>query len=416
MARKEVVMRNREEICNSVRRLLETNRDRDTLQGYVVEMQKKHGISPSDVFNHICLKEDIETLGEEYLFALVEAVAPSLIEKGWNVSEIKTLKKWKKGKQQVPSEIRNMSVVVPDEQWIGVIQVSELMKFGDAQMLRYNENTQRPLQFVHHGKVEYLRPYVNRRSEADITRLLSEGNFIPNTLTLQANEEAVLEYDEDEHVLILKSLDHFDILDGYHRYRAIINCHNSDPNWDYPMEIRIVQFTEDKAKKFIYQENHQNKMKRTVAEALNPAAPQNQVVKRLNEDSGCYLYDLIKRNGGIVSADDLGTVIGKCYFPTQGTTTNATALRSLVIKATTDIKQKLNDICEVDESLTKEKWDYKFTFTVIYCIHEGKTTGKKLYNRIKKIYKEVCDQELFKQNRITSIDTKLINEILGKGV
>lgn len=409
-------MRNREEIYRSIKQLLTVKRDREVLQGYVIEMQKRHDISPSDVFNHICLKEDIETLGEEYLFALVEAVAPALLETGWNKNEIKKLRKWKKSKLSVPNEIRNMSVVVPGEQWIGVMQISELMKFGDAQMLRYNENTQRPLQFVHHGKIEYLRPYVNRRSEADITKLLSEGNFIPNTLTLQANEEAVLEYDEDEHILSLKSIDHFDILDGYHRYRAIINCHNSNPDWDYPMEIRIVQFTEDKAKKFIYQENHQNKMKHTAAEALNPAAPQNQVVKRLNEDSGCYLYDLIKRNGGIVGADDLGTVIGKCYFPSQGVTTNATALRSLVIKTASDIKQKLNDICELDENLTKEKWDYKFTFTVIYCIHEGKFSGKKLYNRIKNIYKQVCDQEIFKQNRITSIDTKLINGILGKEV
>ena len=407
-------MQDKLKLYQTIRNILETKRDPQKFKEYVREMQAKHNVSPSDVFNFLTLKEDIETMGENQLFCLVEAMIPGAIDKHWNKNEIAKLRKWKQSDSRIkfPYDLTNIVEVVPEEQWIGRINISELMKFGDAQMLRYNDNTQRPLQFVHHGTIEYLRPYVNARAEQDITRLFASGEFIPNTLTLQADEDAILNYDPDEHVLQLKSIDHFDILDGYHRYRAILNNHNTNPEWDYPMELRITQFTEDKAKRFIYQENHQTKMKKTAADGLNTLAPENQVVKRLNEDTGFVLGGLIKRNDGIISSDTLSAVIGKCYFDSHSTR-DQTKIKSLVLQVARNIKNGIEDICEANPLLIENKWDYKYIYTVIYCVHEERFTGKKLYNMICKVDQQVRAKDVFKANTIISAsDTKAIQKIL----
>ena len=102
---------------------------------------------------------------------------------------------------------------VDQNQWIGSIKASELMALSDKQLLYYNERTQRPLQHVEHGEVQYWRPYVNRSALASIEKSFREGTYIPNTITLNI-PDAIPDYDEDTMTLSIEGIDHFDILDG----------------------------------------------------------------------------------------------------------------------------------------------------------------------------------------------------------
>ena len=89
---------------------------------------------------------------------------------------------------------------------------------------------------------------------------------------------------------------------------------DKDKTFDYPMELRITNFSVSKARQFIYQEQNQNKMAKVDTNAYNQFNAGNMVVERLNKDPKCNLYNNINLNGGVINAGWLAAIINKTYF------------------------------------------------------------------------------------------------------
>lgn len=398
-------MNNRDEMIKHMKNILEKMKPKETRKALQVIIDQ-HNIESSDIFNYLTLREDLEVAPTEILFIILEQIDENSLQKYFDIVEINKFKSLKmpiKEKFHLPYIIGMQQVNF--DQWIGAIKVSILNELGDANMLRYNENTQRPMQFVHNGTVEYYRPYTNKNALKKIEEAFLENRYIPNTITLNMPEDSVFQYDPDAQELNIKHIDHFDILDGYHRYRTISKIHNENPSWDYPMELRIVSFQESKAKQFIYQEDQKTKMSKVASNAMNSAAEQNKIVAQLNEDSGFVLNGLINMNNGIINAGELAAIIGKCWYTKQYTSVIETAKMNAEIRK--KLKKGITKVIETDEDRLTTKWDRQFLFAVVKCIKEN--VDLSLVNELSERFKQ---EGVFSGTYITSPDIKKVNRIM----
>ena len=401
-------MDNRKELCSYLRSQLEQLHSKEVRQ-HLKNIMSKHKIDSAEIFNYITLREDPEVASTEYLYCILEEIDNNAINKFFSPDDIARYKNYKfstKEKFALPYSIK-MQQVSPD-QWIAAIQVSELNKLGDANMLRYNENTQRPMQFVHNGKVEYYRPYTNRNALKRIRESFEEERYIPNTITLNMPEGTVYEYDEDMQELKIKVIDHFDILDGYHRYRVISDLHNEDYNWDYPMELRIVAFQESKAKRFIYQEDQKTKMSKIASNAMNTAADSNKIVAQLNADETFELNGLINMNDGIIKSGELAAIVAKLWYNKSYTNATETAKMNITVKK--QLKKGFSSIIEADESKLTTKWDRQFLFAAVLCIKQG-VSNKEILDKTNIMAEKFREEKVFTGSYITSPDMRKVNAI-----
>ena len=180
-----------------------------------------------------------------------------------------------------------MVKVAPD-QWIGAVSFKWLMEIEDSHLLCYNENTQRvPRARTKPGGNVIYEPYVNARSVKEIATAFKRGDYVPNTITFNIKEDVEWQY-EDGRIIIEnfpKGRPIFDIIDGYHRYRAMRQVYITNPKFEYRMELRIVRFSVEKARQFIYQESLRNKMRKIDQDTFNQNSLENQIVDELNEIS-----------------------------------------------------------------------------------------------------------------------------------
>ena len=92
---------------------------------------------------------------------------------------------------------------------------------------------------------------------------MSKGEFVPNALTLNLNvDDPEVDFDIVGSELILNS-GKFDIIDGFHRFRAAINTKIKNPDFQFNFILNIMNFTEDKACQYIEQEDKRNKISKS---------------------------------------------------------------------------------------------------------------------------------------------------------
>lgn len=218
-------------------------------------------------------------------FVLASVVDKALVPEYFTPMEISQYKD-QKYKSRVVDKIDIPMIQVCSDQFIGTVTFQWLMNVEDSHLICYNENTQRvPRARTKPGGGVIYDPYVNQRSVKEIAEAFKRGDYVPNTITFNIREDIDFQY-EDGHIIIEKfpkGQPIFDIIDGYHRYRAMRQVYITDPKFDYGMELRIVRFSVEKARQFIYQESLRNKMKKVDQAAFNQNSLENQVVDELNE-------------------------------------------------------------------------------------------------------------------------------------
>lgn len=299
-------MKNRAELCKKLNNeFMKTSSSYNETRKVALELSEDSGISINESMDIVSLKVDVETVSDHVLYQILRYYTSSTEIKAsdyFTETEIKSFGRGKLKKDIGVIPFVFPSIQVTESQWIGSISAQDLMRLRDAQLIYYNENTQRTLQRVVDGMVEYFKITLNKTALASIRNLLKMNLFIPNTLTLNipANEDRPI-YDDEEKTLTIKSLDHFDIIDGYHRYIALSNEYNLNKDFDYRMELRITYFNESKAQQFIHQEDQKTEMKKIDSNAYNQNAIGNRIIQRLNEDGACNLQGRIGLNDALVN-------------------------------------------------------------------------------------------------------------------
>lgn len=303
-------------------------------------------------------------------------------------------------------------VQIDDRQFIGKITVEELMRLRDLQLLNYNPQAQRPMQTKEFNGEVMLVPTLNASAVRAIKESYLNKTYIPNTLTLNIPIEDSFEYDESENELIVYKLEHFDILDGYHRFRALSDIYNLDETFDYSMELRIVSFSDEEARQFIYQEDQKTKMRRIDSESYNQNNFANQIIQELNKFS-TILKGKFNANEFIDPAI-AGRMLNISFLfgETKISRRDTIELRSF-------IEQAFREYESNDMDLLERKWEPRFVISFFYAMWKSKEIGlDKMYQLTNDVYKLLKDEGYkksfyisFSRSDFVKLD-KIVKEVL----
>ena len=285
----------------------------------------------------IASRADYTIISDFILFAVLDALMQVVFDTG-NEERTKAKVKHKLSKYYTESEIKTYSeakyvedklnfplkfsvIQITEDQWIGRIDVKTLMKMRKAQLIFYNTNSQRTMQKVIRGERTYYKIAVNKKAVKEIEESYRASEYIPNTITLNIpvdHEKTNYFYDSNSHTIVVQSIPYFDIVDGYHRYVAMSHLSDTNPEFNYDMELRLTAFEEEKIQRLIFQEDQKTKMKKIDSDSFNMNHPANRVVTRLNESSKCNIKGLIGRNEAIIPLQDMVEIVKYLYFKGVG--------------------------------------------------------------------------------------------------
>ena len=171
------------------------------------------------------------------------------------------------------------------------------------------------------------------------------------------------------------------------------------------MEIRIVSFTEEKAKQFIYQKDQKTKMKQIDSEALNQFSPANMVVDKLNGNPNSNTRGMISRNDGQIDYSFLSAVIASYYF---GDKRKKYSLKDTLV-VTNDIQNKFNALTTEDLTWLDHKYTDIDLQVIMFCFSKDICDSKTIRNMIEKA--DTIDKQEFQLNPKVRVKRKLINSL-----
>ena len=287
------------------------------------------------------------------------------VEKYYTMQECQYYRKSKYEVENIKLPLIFKMIQIENDQWVGKIDIKTLMQLRQAQLINYNINAQRTMSRIIKGDKEIYKITLNNRAVSEIAYAYEHNEFIPNTLTFNIPMETDFDfyYDEESYSLIIKSLDHLDVTDGYHRLIAAYQVSDLNDNFDYNMELRITNFTEDKARQMIYQEDKKTKMRKIDSNSMNMNKAANIVVTRLNENIRCNLKGLISRNEGLIPFAEFAELVDYFYFKGIGKDKE----RSTIIKAVAELTENFNMLTEYNTDYLENKMSYKTLLAIMFC-------------------------------------------------
>lgn len=337
----------------------------------------------------ISMRVSLSEASEFILFCLLDAIEKvnekksTSLDKYFTMQEVKSYRLAKYEVDKIKFPLRLKMIQVNQDQWIGKIDVKMMMKFRAAQLINYNENAQRTMQRIVKGEKEIYKIAVNQQNVNAIKELMKSNIYIPTPFTLNIPPDSDFDYyyDTENCELVIKSLYNFQINDGYHRY--IAGCQLSDENKDfnYNMELRIVSFSEDKSKQFIYQEDQKTKMKKIDSDSLNIGKASNVVVTRLNESPQCNLQGLINRNQGLINFGELSELVNFFYFKNI----NKDKEKSTIISTVKELTDNFNMLTEYNSMYLEKVYSYKQLVAVMFTFYYFKDNSKSICNVIDEV-------------------------------
>ena len=377
------------------------------------ELKERFNMTVNLADEILTFKKDMAYFTPYELFCVLACLEPNSLGKFFTEKEIAKLlkQKFKPLKATLPISFNNM-VQISDDQWIGKSSLLEIMALRNAQLFNYDENEQRAMKRIIYGDSELFKPFVNRKSVDAIQDCMMEGRYVPDTITLNMPDGS--EFFFEDNVLTVKSLPDgmFNLDDGFHRVLAMSRIHDFNPNFDYPMELRIVNFSNTKANTFIYQQDQKNKMKKIVSDTYDSGSVVNKIVMRLNEDPGSNIQGMIGRNDAKIDSGVLAKLIG--YFFIKGKPKKEEEMK-VVISVKTNLLNKFNTLTEQDESFFEAYSDARLMITM--AVFASGVKPAKYAKTIKAIECSLTEEDLKVFNVSTSgvIRRKAI-DIINEGI
>lgn len=398
--------------------------DNDRCKGIYNYANHTYEIPKGFVSDLVSRRMEMSEASEFVLFIMLDSICnteknkkDSKIYEFYTEQEIKHYKNSKYEVNKIKFPLVFKMIQIAEDQWVGKISADLLMKLRQVQLINYNENAQRTMQRIVRGDKEVYKIKVNQKAVDGIQNSFENRSFIPNTITLNIPMETNYDfyYDEEDLSLVIKSLEHFDITDGYHRYLAAGRAKNKNPNFDYPMELRIVNFTEDKAKQFIFQEDQKTKMRKVDSNSMNMTKAANIVVERLNDNVKCNLKGLINRNDGLIPFGEFAELVNYFYFKGIGKEKE----KVVIVNAINELTCNFNALTEYNTWYLENKMDYRTLLTAMFCFNYFRCHEDKNYvcEIIEKAAKEVTksDNKKFKNRNPRKVLMTEVEKIV-KGV
>lgn len=185
-------------------------------------------------------------------------------------------------------------------------------KIRDYGKFRYNPETQRDFIIIETGGVPLVKPDIKQDAIESMMESMEDGSYMPVPLIVNANplenEVTVIERGKK---LILPMKTKFDLIEGFHNYRAITNLKDKmtslKKDWNMPVELRIVFKNVDGANLIIDQMNKKNHFTEKQAARIDSNSKVNYFIDTLNtskryklkgtidNDMRFYLYNLVPK-------------------------------------------------------------------------------------------------------------------------
>lgn len=263
---------------------------------------------------------------------------------------------------QVQDELKDFFPIVFDctqtapDQWVGSTSVSFFMKLRKLQLIRYNPETQRSMNKVIRGEKEIFKISINKSATEQIAKSYEDETYIPDTITLNILPEidADFHYDAKNKQLIINSISHFDMIDGFHRFFAMGFVEDSRKDFDYPMELRITNFNSTKSKQFIWQQDQKTKMRKIDSDSMNMNNSAVVLLESLNQDVTSPLKGMLRRNGGQINIGEFSRIVDYYYFKNVPASKHRT--HSITVKK--KINDMFNKLFEFDAEFIERSYSY----------------------------------------------------------
>ena len=350
---------------------------------------------------------------EFILFCLVDGIDTVLgsdhKEEFFSEIEINSYKTMKAVNEKIEFPIRIPCFAVTEDQWIGATSSKFFMDLRREQLIKYNANAQRIMKKIIKGESIIFKMLPNKLAIKAIKILMLGGLFIPNTITLNIpyDSDADFYYDNGEKELVIKSISNFDISDGYHRYLAMAEISDIDPNFNYPMEIRIINFTEEKTRQFIFQEDQKTKMTKTESNTMNINRASNNVIDRLNEMSSFDFKGQIGRNDGTINFAAMSDFVEYFYFRAKKQYTNLD-----IRNVANTIKGQFNALSEYDPSYITKPLGFRELAVIFHVFSVEEDLSKAVETIDTALKSGVINSSNVRQGKITKTLFKTISSLL----
>jgi len=289
------------------------------------------------------------------------------------------------------------------DQFIVVASVDEIIKWRNSRRIRYNEKIQRrmTLRTTLRGN-EVRKVTLNPKARQQIRKLMKENKFISNTLTLNINPEYYdPPYITKDDKLVIPSESEIDISDGFHRYLEMTSLKDEDPEFKFNCGFYITVFDEEKANRFIWQEDHKTHLVLEQKETMVKNDEINYLVNRLNTSSNFH-------HQGKLSDKELFIIRQAIVF----TFNKENKLdRATSVKLFKTIEENINSLIE-EKNLYDEKFNQKEWFIYIITLYYSIKNKLDFINMVNKLDIDKISSNLsFKVNPKPRHVTIVMNEL-----
>lgn len=325
--------------------------------------------------DYVTLRNPLAEASEFILFCILDSIEKvtkskkSVINDYFVEKEVKTYSASKFKVDKIKFPLRFKAIQIAEDHWMSSIDFKTLMKLRAAQLIVYDENTQRTMERVVRGNKEIYRIRIDQASVKKIEESYENGTYIPTPFTLNIPEdvEADFYYNEETCELVINKLQNFDIVDGYHRYIAACKACDSNSKLNLVMELRIINFPEYKAQQFIYQEDQKTRMPKIESNTFDQTNLANNIVDRISSKSESNLKGLITRNKTLINYADLADLIKYFYLNDKKANKNR---NSILLSVTNELIENFNMLTEyAPERYLEKKYTYKQLVSVMYCFN-----------------------------------------------
>ena len=351
----------------------------------------------------LTLRKTASEVSDYILYHLICAIDEKILPKGYPPQHLKDLLNQKYSDEKIALPIKYKVIQIDDEHWIGKITARELFSLGNSMMINYNDKAQRVMRHIETENGEHWEIVHNEKAINGIENSFLTRRYIPNAITLNipVDDTSDFYYDESTYELTIRKINMFDMTDGYHRYVAINRICSLYPDFDYPMELRITNFSIDTARQFIWQEDQKTHMSKVESASLNKYDAANMIVKKMQDS----IYGtIIQYNKGIISSSVLSNAIRIVYDISLSKNYNISTINMYskeIISGFDSISEEIPDI-----------FDTNLSSIEVYCLImmiKNKMYDKKNFVKMTKYAEEIIQSRAFSK----ALYKRVMNELKG---
>lgn len=419
----------KEVVCNRLIKQIETFYSRDFEDTVTENIFKKHNVNKGFIKNFLNGEKSLMFADEVYLYLLAKEIESYESEKENNIRvgalfhdvEIADYENYYEDKKEIKSELVLKSVTkLADDMFVTILSYKEISELYSNGYIDYNFVTQRNPKYTKGGASDIN---LNYRAVHEIKNEMLKGSFIPNIITFNMLEDGELaadyKFNENEGILKINTNNtEIDILDGMHRSVGLMKALKLNPDLTGRMMVYFTNFSVDKARKYIVQEDKRNKINNAYIKSLDINL-YSTLINAINTDKDSELEGKITPHLGTVKLDSNIAYVSfetmnkalERYFPMRK--------KSDVRRYTKKFIEDFNWILEEfeDEFMEKSRLNNDKSF-IIYLYLLSITDDKEVIkNKIEKFKDAELDEEIIQilyKREVSIKDMERLEEVMNK--